>query len=170
MFEYNTVVSEALKDEGYLSVVRDILFNREFLKLKGYSHHANITRYEHSINVSYLGYKFAKKVGANAVELARAGLFHDMFFYELEDYENKSHNYFKSHAYTHGKVALENARKIFALSRREEEMIETHMWPLTIIPPKYIESYIIGIVDKYSTIYELYLSRKRQNDIISIRN
>lgn len=170
MFEYNKVVERALKDEEYLNIVRDILLNKEVLKLKKYSHHAEVTRFEHSINVSYLGYRLGKKLHLSANELARAGLLHDLFFYELDEYENKGHNFFKSHAYTHGKVALENARKIFTLTKKEAEMVEAHMWPLTIVPPRYIETYIIGIVDKHSTISELFLSRKRENAMISIRN
>ena len=170
MFEYNKVVEKALKDDEYLNIVKDILFNREVLRLKKYSHHASVSRYEHSLNVSYLGYKLGKKLHANAKELARAGLLHDLFFYDLDEYEKKGRGYFNSHAYTHGKVALKNERKIFSLTKREEEMIEAHMWPLTIVPPRYIETYIIGIVDKHSTISELFLSRKRENAMLSIRN
>lgn len=170
MFEYNKVVEKALKDEEYLSIVRDILFHKEVLKLRKYSHHAEVTRYEHSVNVSYLGFKMAKKLHLNAREVARAGLLHDFFFYEVDEYENKTHSYFKSHAYTHGKVALKKARKFFELSKREEEMIESHMWPLTIIPPRYVESYVIGFVDKNVVFYELSLSRKRNNNFVSIRN
>ena len=30
----------------------------------------------------------------------------------------------------------------------EKDIILKHMWPLTIIPPRYLESFIVSIIDK----------------------
>ncbi len=31
-----------------------------------------------------------------------------------------------------------------------------HMWPLTIVPPKYKESYIVAGIDKYCALMEIF--------------
>ena len=48
------------------------------------------------------------------------------------------------HGFTHPRRALRNAEREFQLSGLERDMILRHMWPLTIIPPKYRESYVIN--------------------------
>lgn len=47
-------------DKEYLDIVNDILYSKEFLKLKNCEHHG-ISRYDHSLKVSYKAYKYAKK-------------------------------------------------------------------------------------------------------------
>ena len=37
---------------------------------------------------------------------------------------------------------------------KEKEIIKKHMWPLTFSPPKYLESFIVTIVDKYCAFKE----------------
>ena len=44
----------------------------------------------------------------------------------------------------------------FDLNKKEKDIIIKHMWPLTIIPPRYIESFIITLVDKYCALKESY--------------
>lgn len=68
------------------------------------------------------------------------------------------------HAFTHPQTALENASKLFDLNEKECDIILKHMWPVTIKLPKYKESYIITLVDKYCAIQESiksYKSRKK---------
>ena len=55
----------------------------------------------------------------------------------------------------HPQVALDNAKQNFAISKREEDMIVKHMWPLTIKFPKYAESYVIVMIDKYTAALEI---------------
>ena len=45
---------------------------------------------------------------------------------------------------------------LFDLNKKEKDIIIKHMWPLTIIPPRYIESFIITLVDKYCALKESY--------------
>ena len=47
------------------------------------------------------------------------------------------------------RIALENARKVMPLTKKEENIILRHMWPLTVIPPVYPEAWIVSMVDKY---------------------
>ena len=69
-------------DAEYLEDVADILTNKEFLALNSYRHHVATTRLMHSINVSYISWLTAKKLGCDAQAAARAGLLHDFFLYD----------------------------------------------------------------------------------------
>lgn len=154
MSKTKNIFYRAMHDEKYLEIVKDILFHNEVSKLREFSHHVDVSRYEHSVNVSYIGYLLAKKIGLDEKCFARAGILHDMFFYDWRTYKSGTRSIRKSHAFYHGTIALENAEKYFVLSNKEKEMIKKHMWPATIIPPRYIETYFIGFVDKYCAIYE----------------
>lgn len=39
-----------------------------------------------------------------------------------------------------------------ALSPKEVDIIKKHMWPLTLVPPRYPESLIVCLVDTYCTV------------------
>ena len=69
-------------DPEYLEDVSDILTNREFLALNCFKHHYATTRLMHSMNVSYISWLLAKKLGCDAKAAARAGLLHDFFLYD----------------------------------------------------------------------------------------
>ena len=69
----------SIKDPEYKLIVKDILENEEFLKLKDIEHHGT-TRYIHSTKVSYISYKIAKALRLDYEKTARGGLMHDFFF------------------------------------------------------------------------------------------
>ena len=55
----------------------------------------------------------------------------------------------KSHAWVHPRIAVRNAKKITSLNKKEEDIILKHMWGLTLAPPRYKESFLVTMVDKY---------------------
>ena len=57
-------------------------------------------------------------------------------------------------AFTHPRTAYKNASNLVNLNDKETDIILKHMWPVTIKFPKYPESYIVTLTDKYSTIAE----------------
>jgi len=59
-----------MSDFEYIDIVRDIINNEEFLKLKFYRHHDN-TRLDHCLKVSYNAYKLAKKFNLDYKAAAR---------------------------------------------------------------------------------------------------
>ena len=76
----------------------------------------------------------------------------------------------KFHGLEHPKIALDNARKYFAVNEIEEDIIVKHMWPLTMVPPKYKESFIVSFADKYLSSREFISEfRKRRNQRQEIR-
>lgn len=151
MSKYKTEYSD------YYLIVNKILENDEFLKRKKYRHHGDISVYEHSLSVSILSYNMAKKINLlfgkiilNEYDVAVGALLHD-FYYKpyTEDHEKKP--LFKKHGFVHAGEALENSKKFFShlMDKKIENIILRHMFPLNIIPPKYLESWIITIADKY---------------------
>ena len=141
-------VENILKDKNYVSIVEKIINHEEFQRRKTFKHHGKISTYEHCLRVSYLSYKVAKRMKADEVIAALGGLFHDFHF---EDWHNeKKRPFFKKHGFTHAKEASINAEKHFPehVNKRIKNCIARHMFPLNPIPPKYVESWIVTIVDK----------------------
>ena len=44
----------------------------------------------------------------------------------------------------------------------EEDIIKTHMFPVTFRPPKYLESWLVDIIDDIASIYERSYSIKNE--------
>lgn len=135
-------------DKEYLKIVKDIIGNKEFDRLKDCEHHG-ITRYDHSLKVSYQAYKYAKKHGLNYEEVARGGLLHDFFITERMNTKEKLISTFN-----HPEKAQINARSTFNITERESDIIVSHMFPLGRNIPKYSESWLVSMFDKKVAISE----------------
>ena len=55
-------------------------------------------------------------------------------------------------------VYFDNASKLFNLTDREKNIIRTHMFPINLAIPRYLESWLVSIVDKGVAFYEFYHS------------
>lgn len=141
-------------NKEFLNIVSDILENEEFQKLKNIKHH-DTDRFDHSLRVSYYSYLITKALRLNYKATARAGLLHD-FFLE-ENYKEKISKRLDT-LLKHPKFALETASKYYELSDLEKDIIVSHMYPVTMNPPKYLESWIVDLVDDFSAVYEKYSS------------
>lgn len=150
-----------MKKREYLSIVRDILNNEDFQKLKDYYHH-NSSIYDHVVRVSYISYKVCKKLNLDYVSGARGALLHDFFLYDWRQYKKEKHD--MSHGYNHPLEALENAQKHFVVNKIEEDIIIKHMWPKSFGTPKYKESLVVTLVDKYCACGE-YLSVEKVKEL-----
>ena len=131
--------------------IAELLENEAVLRLDSYVHHHCTTRLHHSLDVAYISFVIARFLRWDARSAARAGLLHDLFFYDRRQ-EEFMHT---GHLRAHPKIALENARKICALNKREENAILRHMWLMSIRPPRYREGYIVTFADKYCALREV---------------
>lgn len=134
-------------DEEFENIVAPILELEEFNRLKFITHHG-ITRYDHSMRVAYLSYKVSKSLRLDYKEVTEAALLHDFF---LDEVNHESRIERLRH---HPECAVKNASKYFDLSDRQKDIIRTHMFPVTFTPPKYIESWIVDLVDDIAAVYE----------------
>ncbi len=134
----------------FMQCIEDILELDEVKELDNYVQHCNTSRLQHSLNVAYYGFLWAKKRGLDARSVARAGMLHDLYLYDWRKVKTKQH-----HAFHHPKEALKNAQLLFELNEIEKDSIVNHMWPLSEAFPKYKESYILSFADKYCAVAEV---------------
>ncbi len=155
----------------YISCVSDLIENENILKLRDFSHHIGTTRYQHSLNVSYYNFLLCRFLGLDAKSAARAGLMHDLFFYDRRKHEKGIGE--RSHISEHPKIAFFNASEMFSISELEGDMIANHMWPATLHLPKHREAFVITFVDKFCAVAEVAvsvktkISRKRRKEYVN---
>ena len=135
----------------FYECIEDLLQTEEVQKLSLFSQHMNTSRLQHSINVAYYSYTWCKKLGLNYKSAARAGVLHDLYLYDWRDGRQPEGSHVKAHPI----VALRNAKKLAEINAIEEDAILRHMWPCTIKPPKYKESMVVSMADKYSAYKEV---------------
>ena len=135
----------------YMKIINDILENKKIQKLSQNRHHG-LNRLDHSLKVSYYSYKAAKKTKLDYKSVARAGLLHDFFI--NEDLSPKKQ---RLSMFFHPYYSIENACKYFKLNDMEKDIIITHMFPtLPHKIPKYLESWLVSIIDKLVATQEFY--------------
>jgi uncharacterized membrane protein len=135
------------EDEFY-NITKDIYTHEEFLKLKLHHHH-NSSIYDHVMDVSYFSYRACKFLKLDYQSAARGALLHDFFLYDWRNHDVPDLPAEKFHGIEHPKIALANAKKHFILNDIEKDIVRKHMWPLTLVPPKYKESFVVSFADKY---------------------
>lgn len=139
------------RDTEYLELIKDLIEHEDVKNLEKFVHHKVTNRLAHSISVSYSSFCWARRLNLNTRAIARAGLLHDLFFYESE---TKNEVGGRGHNYEHPRIALENALKITNLSDLEQDIILKHMAGTTRDIPKYPESLIVTLMDKQCAIVE----------------
>ena len=143
-------------DNEYYNCIKDIAETNIVREMENYIQHGNTNTLSHCLMVSYGSYKLAKLFGLNYKAVARAGLLHDFFLYDWHE-TKVGQKFFDKHGFTHPKVAVNNALKYFELSALEKDIILKHMWPLTFRQiPKYKESFLVSLVDKYCSTKEIF--------------
>ncbi|MBQ8514492.1 MAG: HAD family hydrolase [Ruminococcus sp.] len=153
-----------LTELEYYVYVADILENELVQGLKNYRHHISTNRFQHCVNVSYYNYLICRFFHLDAASAARAGLLHDLYYYDTKTYRKvrrRSSEAIQSHNAHHPNVALNNACALFAVNAVEEDIITKHMWPLTKARPQYKEGYVIVVVDKYCAALEVLAPKMR---------
>ena len=112
----------------FYECIRDIVSHPAVLEMKKYYQHCDTDCYEHCLDVAYNNYKICKKLGLDARSAARGGMLHDLFLYDWREHSKETGD--RLHAITH-------------------PITTKHMWPVSVIPPRYPETYVICLTDKY---------------------
>lgn len=164
------IVLNPFFDDWYF-LVEEILMHDEFQKRKLFNHHRDMSVWDHSILVSFKSYIASKYFGADPRICAIAGLLHDFYPYAwlyneklaiINDGDylkelNVKKSLFKKHGFVHAKEAALNYIKFFPHleNKKITNSIKRHMFPLNILPPRYIEGFVITLVDKLNSCHEL---------------
>lgn len=157
--EFVPQIGEKYTKEMLIKAVRsqaDVLVREGRLsKTKNFIQHSNLSVYQHCCHVAYMCCLLSNKLGlaVNYRELIRGALLHDYFLYDW--HKRHRHPDFQ-HAFGHPSCALRNALEDYHLTEKEMQIIQRHMWPLTIIPPTCTEAWVIVLADKICTVLEVF--------------
>ena len=139
----------ALVNAAFLDQVSPLLDSREVNEMKRWRRHFTVTCYEHSLFVSYVAFRIARRMGWDCRAAARAGLLHDLYLYDPAD--RTAHP--GSQCLDHPVAALRNARELCPdLDSKEANAILTHMWPLAVHMPRSREAIAVNLADKLCAI------------------
>ncbi len=158
--KYSKEEEEKLKKEFFV-LIEPFITHPAVLKLKDSYHHRDKTRLMHVVEVAYISFLIAKKMSLDVSATVKGAMLHDLFYY---DWLREGP---RLHGFRHPKISLENAKKFFTLSKKEEDIIKKHMWPLTPIPPLYLESLVVSLVDTFCSLRD-YVPGKKKNFIEEI--
>lgn len=139
----------------------DILQSPGFISSGQAIQHGNMSVRQHCIDVAQCSLKISRKLPFHFEEkdLVRGALLHDYFLYDWHEKKVKLRDvrqFYKLHGFSHPTTALNNARKDFLLTKRQEDIIKKHMWPLTIKPPACREAWVVTLADKYCSLLETF--------------
>lgn len=132
--------------------LRRICIHSRFMQMSQYPQHGDVSVCQHCIAVAFMSCWIAWKLHLNVDyrALIRGALLHDYFLYDWHE-RNAGH---RLHGFRHPRRALGNACDDFNLSPIEANIILRHMFPLTLIPPVCLESWIVCMADKVCALRE----------------
>ncbi len=143
--------ADSFHEREYKECISDLVQHEKVESMKNFIQHGEINCLEHSLYVSYISYLVCKQLGLDYRSAARGGLLHDFFLYDW----HTEKPYKGLHGFIHPHIALQNANKYFNLNDREKDIIQKHMWPLTIRLPRYKEAFVVLLADKYCAYKEI---------------
>lgn len=138
----------------FFRVLAELERNPHVRLLEKYRQHKGNTTFRHCRNVAVKSFQLAQKLGWRIDEhaLARGAMLHD---YHLYTRQHRKINALR-HLLSHPKRARGNAEKVFDLSRKEKNIIESHMWPLTLFRfPRSKEAFLVTLADKLCAFREM---------------
>lgn len=140
-------------DKEFQMIIKELINNKTVKEMKNYKQHYETTCFDHCYTAAYYCFLICKKYHLDYKSATRAAMLHDLFLY---DWRVRQPDRKGLHAFTHGKIACENACQLFDLNEKEKDIIIKHMWPVTIQFPKSIEGFILTLVDKYCALSETF--------------
>lgn len=145
--------------EEFRALLRDLLEDPKAAEMKNFIQHGKVTTWSHCYSVARISFLLARRLHLRRInerELVRAAFLHDYFLYDWHARGDRLHGYH------HPDIAANNAARDFDLTSREENIIRSHMWPLTFRHfPKSIEALLVSITDKIVSIRETLFRRNR---------
>lgn len=149
--------------EEFRLCVKDLLDAPCVQSMQRFTQHGDVSTLEHCLFVAFFSYLICRKFRWDFRAAARGGLLHDLFLYDW----HTPHCCEGLHGFTHPRTALKNAQKYFVLTRQEENIILSHMWPLTLRAlPRHRESIVVCCADKVCALLETfgYVRRLRRRE------
>ena len=152
------IITENKSIEKYIELTGDLLSDELVKSMADYHHHKEVTTHFHSVFVSYSVLKVCEALKHKRTEeIVRAALLHDFYLYEW--YTEKHEEY---HIWYHPKESVKNIKKHFgSLSKMQENMILSHMFPTCVELPKSSGAWILTLCDKRCATADYLKTSKR---------
>ena len=130
----------------------DIIASAGMQAEKSFVQHGGVSTYEHSVAVTKMCLRLSRglRLSTDERSLIRGALLHDYYLYDWHQPRPGNDLY----AFSHAGKALKNASRDFSLNEIERNMIQSHMFPLTMQPPRFRESAILCLADKVCALRE----------------
>lgn len=140
-------------DADFHACIAELIDTAEVQQMCHIPQHGQISCFGHSVLVAYLSYRICRKWELDWRAAARGGLLHDLFLYDWHIHGTHE----GLHAFSHPRAACSNANRICALTDREQDIILSHMWPVTFRHfYRYPESAVVSCVDKLCAVAEAF--------------
>lgn len=136
--------------ETFLKENDAIINSKVFQELHGFHQHLYTSRYDHSLNVGFLVFLMTRKTSYYQ-EAMLGALCHDLFIYN--HYETASSSW--QHLLDHPLAALETTQVHFETTPLAENMILSHMWPISQHAPKSKGAWWLVAMDKVASVAEI---------------
>ena len=136
---------------------RKILESENMQIERTFFQHGCFTTYDHSVHVAIMSVKIARffPMKFSYKSLVKGALLHDYFLYDWHNIGDTP----KGHAYIHPIIAASNAKRDFDINAKEENIIESHMFPLGKVLPKSREAWVVTVADKICAVTEFFSLR-----------
>lgn len=151
-----------IRDE-VVRLLEGIQEHEHVIRMRTFIQHGKITTYDHCFRVAEMSYRINKifRLKSDEKALIRGAFLHDYFLYDWHKKKAKFRTikeFLKLHGFMHPSYAAANAKRDFGIDEKEENIIKSHMWPLTVTKlPKCREAVIVCIADKLTSATETIL-------------
>ncbi len=143
-------------EQKFGEYIASLCASEEMQRLREFAHHKQINRYDHVVLVSYLSFALARRWGWDDKAAARGGLLHDLFWTECDGTWHLCLH--------HPETACANAEALTGgLTRKEQNIILSHMWPAGRHLPRSREAWMVDLVDTFVTVLDLTNRSRKYN-------
>ena len=163
-------LSEIEREQLY-AIVEKYDHHPDVQRMREYIQHGSVTTYQHCKNVALVSFWLNRRLHLHADEtsLAVGALLHDFYLYDWHTTGtfHGLRRLFEMHGFSHPGYACVNAKRVFSITRKEQSIIASHMWPLTFRHvPTCREAVIVCLADKYCAVVESMFQRFRAGAVV----